>query len=69
MPTSAETRSSKLSRGPICAVFWAREQGNENLPGAPQGLFCLVVRAGRRGGIDNAGNGGRARRAARKLTP
>eukprot|EP00969_Alexandrium_andersonii_P194526 8591936-Alexandrium_andersonii.AAC.1 len=38
-PTSAQTRSTELSRGPVCAVVRAeRAYGNEILPGAPQGL-------------------------------
>eukprot|EP00969_Alexandrium_andersonii_P267172 11806586-Alexandrium_andersonii.AAC.1 len=47
---SALTRSPELSRGPFCTSVRAeREYGNENLPGAPQGSFCMVVRSGRGG--------------------
>eukprot|EP00969_Alexandrium_andersonii_P052216 2292279-Alexandrium_andersonii.AAC.1 len=49
-PKSAQTRSPELSRCPSCAAFRAeREYGNEKLPGAPQGSFCVVARAGRGG--------------------
>eukprot|EP00969_Alexandrium_andersonii_P249154 11011776-Alexandrium_andersonii.AAC.1 len=60
----AQTRPPELSSGPFCATFRAeREYGNENLAGAPQGLFCVVARAGRGGGgIDNVGSGGRTKK-------
>eukprot|EP00969_Alexandrium_andersonii_P076941 3392094-Alexandrium_andersonii.AAC.1 len=55
--------------GPFCAVFRAeREYGNENLPGAPEGSFCGVARAGRGGGIDSAGNGGRKTKSSSQTT-
>eukprot|EP00969_Alexandrium_andersonii_P272202 12030371-Alexandrium_andersonii.AAC.1 len=37
------------------------------LPGAPTGWFSTAARAGRGGGIDDAGNGGHIRRVARRL--
>eukprot|EP00969_Alexandrium_andersonii_P179888 7951381-Alexandrium_andersonii.AAC.1 len=59
-PTSAQTRCPELSRGPFCAAVRAeREYGNESLPGAPEDSVCAVIRAGRGGGLDNAGDGGR----------
>eukprot|EP00969_Alexandrium_andersonii_P324935 14357900-Alexandrium_andersonii.AAC.1 len=46
-PTSAQTRTPKLSRGPFCAVVRAeRKTGNGNLSGTPQGSLCAVARAG-----------------------
>eukprot|EP00969_Alexandrium_andersonii_P201458 8901953-Alexandrium_andersonii.AAC.1 len=49
-PKPAQTRPLELTKGPFCAVSRAeREYGNENLPGAPQGSLCAVVRAGRGG--------------------
>eukprot|EP00969_Alexandrium_andersonii_P312927 13826768-Alexandrium_andersonii.AAC.1 len=48
-PTSAQTRSPELSRVPFCAAVRAeRKYGNENLPGAPEGSFCVIVRPERR---------------------
>eukprot|EP00969_Alexandrium_andersonii_P099242 4376999-Alexandrium_andersonii.AAC.1 len=45
-PQSAQTRHLELSRGPFCASARAeRGDGNENLPGAPEGSFRAVARA------------------------
>eukprot|EP00969_Alexandrium_andersonii_P105255 4644501-Alexandrium_andersonii.AAC.1 len=67
-PTRAQTRSPQHSRGPFRAIFCAEcEHGNENLPGAAEGSFCVVAGSGRRGSIDSAGNGGRIKRVAQKL--
>eukprot|EP00969_Alexandrium_andersonii_P036799 1612928-Alexandrium_andersonii.AAC.1 len=50
------TRSPELLRGPFCVARRAeREYGNKIHMGAPEGSFCVVARAGRGGGIDNAG--------------
>eukprot|EP00969_Alexandrium_andersonii_P261243 11549262-Alexandrium_andersonii.AAC.1 len=68
-PTWAQTRSPELSRGPFCTVLRAeREYGNEDLPGAPKGSLCVAARAGRGGGIDNAGDGGRKQKSSSKAT-
>eukprot|EP00969_Alexandrium_andersonii_P362904 15460753-Alexandrium_andersonii.AAC.1 len=56
---SAQTPSSEISRRPFCTIFALIEYGNNNLSGASHGSFCVVLRAGRGGGIDNAGDGGR----------
>eukprot|EP00969_Alexandrium_andersonii_P151234 6687237-Alexandrium_andersonii.AAC.1 len=47
-PKSAETRPAELSRGPFCAVLRAeREDGNENLLGAPWVLaFMRLIAPG-----------------------
>eukprot|EP00969_Alexandrium_andersonii_P366815 15469322-Alexandrium_andersonii.AAC.1 len=68
-PTSAGARPPEISRGPFCAADRAeRECGNENLPEARQGSLCEVVRAWRRGGIDNAGNGEGQTKSSSKTT-
>eukprot|EP00969_Alexandrium_andersonii_P370944 15478426-Alexandrium_andersonii.AAC.1 len=49
-PSRARNSSSEHSRGPFCAtVRTEREYGNENLPGALEGSFSVVARAGRGG--------------------
>eukprot|EP00969_Alexandrium_andersonii_P330886 14625055-Alexandrium_andersonii.AAC.1 len=65
-PTSAQARSPELSRCPFCADVRAeREYSNESLPIASEGSLLAVDRAGRGGGIDNAGDGRRKRHVAR----
>eukprot|EP00969_Alexandrium_andersonii_P008552 373077-Alexandrium_andersonii.AAC.1 len=60
MSTWAQTWCPNLLRGPFCAVVRAeREYGNENLPGAREGSFCVAARDGRGGGIDHVGYRGR----------
>eukprot|EP00969_Alexandrium_andersonii_P072928 3217766-Alexandrium_andersonii.AAC.1 len=56
-PRWARTRPPELSRGPSRAAVRAeRDHGNEDLPGHSRGSLCVVVRAGRGGGISRAGN-------------
>eukprot|EP00969_Alexandrium_andersonii_P231551 10225546-Alexandrium_andersonii.AAC.1 len=46
----AQTWSPELSRDRFCAVVRTdREYSKENPPGALEGSFCAVARAGRRG--------------------
>eukprot|EP00969_Alexandrium_andersonii_P221814 9796502-Alexandrium_andersonii.AAC.1 len=62
-PSRAQNWSSELLRGPFRVIVRAeRRYSNETLPGAPEGSFCVVARAGRGGGSDNAGNGARTQK-------